>query len=196
MVIELIKFNFILFLLTLIVIICVPLVRGQFRGLFADLTVPDCLQSNGRRGKCYLYSECGQFYKKTSNFDVCEFSLDQRFLTVCCDELPSTRYNIYRAEDNWVSSSGLVSSSGPMVIDFECGVRIANKDILEVVSSTEGDSNDQGQLFLQALTYLAARDGTHPWMASIWYKNSPICGASIINRRALLTSAHCFKFSR
>lgn len=162
------------------------LVFGQFRGQLTDISAPDCIQSNGRRGKCYRYEECGQFYRDTTNFDFCELSLN--YMTVCCDELPSSRYNVFRGDNSWFGE-------GQFATDFECGVRIANRDILDVIN-TPGDPNDQGQLLIQALTYLAARDGTHPWMAALWYKNRLICGATIINRRSVLTSAHCFKFSR
>ncbi|XP_025017124.1 uncharacterized protein LOC107364440 [Tetranychus urticae] len=176
---------FVMFTITLNIFDTI-LVSGQFRGQLTDISAPDCIQSNGRRGKCYRQEECGQFYRNKVSFDVCELST--QYLTVCCDELPSSRYNVFRADNSWLGD-------GPFATDFECGIRIANRDILDVINAP-GDPNDQGQLLIQALTYLAARDGTHPWMAALWYKNRPICGATIINRRSALTSAHCFTFSR
>lgn len=159
-------------------------VLTQFRTQFTDLQVPECIQSNGKKGKCYRYDECGRFHRRTAKFDICEFSLDLRFMSVCCDELPPSRYNVLRADDTWSDNS-----------DFECGVRLANRDMMEVLAG-KADPNDEAYALVQALTLLASRDGTHPWMVSVWYKTRQLCGGSVINRRTILTSAHCFKLSR
>lgn len=134
-------------------------------------------------GGCYSYSLCRNNYPMP-HFETCEFDPRTLEYTVCCPKISPNKYDFRKESRIWTSKDS-----------FECGVRLGNKLIMDEINRII-HPDSQTDMMIKALLIEATRSGAHPWMALIMFKNKPICGASIVSRQSLLTSAHCLIKSR
>lgn len=134
-------------------------------------------------GGCYSYPLCRNFHPMP-HFETCEFDPRTLDYTVCCPRVPRNRFDFRKESRIWQTKD-----------NFECGVRLENKAMVDEFNR-KVSPDSQVDILLKALLIEASRSGTHPWMALVVVHNQPVCGASIISRQSVLTSAHCLIKSR
>lgn len=190
------------------------------------ISEPTCVQLNRRPGRCYLKDDCIQSNPKITRFKVCERNQKGIPITLCCDEMDQDDNSPYDDNAIWAKKmdfecgiSYFKSSDKPIrfVDNMETMNSMTSRQTMGSINamrskfglmSSRSKSLNLAQLSgvnvearntLKPLGIVAGKnssEGSHPWIVALWYKGNFICGGSVINKKTVLTAAHCCEASR
>jgi len=150
--------------------------------------IVDCVDTHSQCAKAVEYNYCNgntaqldfmkKYCKKSCNFCIDESCVDKHSQgSLYCESVKrggncqKKQYKLY-FKKNCAKTCGFCGG-----VQHQCGVaklRQNKEDKLEIVGGVD------------------AAKGHYPWQAAIYYNSKFLCGGTLINKRYILTAAHCF----
>lgn len=150
-----------------------------------------CVQTSGQLGTCFPAKACQQWYPHHTlhqKWHVCQWTSEGSSVasTICCREpelakvggqptrsLIATYVDLPKERLKQREKTRKAGKCGKVTIPNHSAQWSSRRRRVAVAGGHE------------------AEPYSHPWLASIWYKGSFACGATVISKDAVLTAAHC-----